>query len=106
MIVSVGGELTDAHPGLEMDDCELRRVIELEVAQMRVGIEAAKIGAQRLHQKFARSDASHVGFSSSPAPGNCPHAIGSILIERRVGDGSIFRLIRKWIHVGVIEDGR
>ena len=28
------------------------------------------------------------------------------MIERRVGDGSILRLIRKWIHVGVIEDGR
>ena len=28
------------------------------------------------------------------------------MIERRVGDGSILRLIRKWVHVGVIEDGR
>lgn len=28
------------------------------------------------------------------------------MIERRVGDGSILRLIRKWIHVGVMEDGR
>ena len=28
------------------------------------------------------------------------------MIERRVSDGSILRLIRKWIHVGVIEDGR
>jgi len=28
------------------------------------------------------------------------------MIERRVGDGSILRLVRKWIHVGVIEDGR
>lgn len=28
------------------------------------------------------------------------------LIERRVGDGSILRLIRKWINVGVIEEGR
>ena len=27
-------------------------------------------------------------------------------VERRIGDGSILRLIRKWIHVGVIEDGR
>jgi RNA-directed DNA polymerase len=27
-------------------------------------------------------------------------------IERRIGDRSILRLIRKWIHVGVIEDGR
>jgi RNA-directed DNA polymerase len=28
------------------------------------------------------------------------------LVERRIGDSSILRLIRKWIHVGVIEDGR
>jgi group II intron reverse transcriptase/maturase len=28
------------------------------------------------------------------------------MIERRVRDGSILRLIRKWINVGVIEDGR
>jgi len=28
------------------------------------------------------------------------------LVERRIGDGSILRLIQKWIHVGVIEDGR
>lgn len=28
------------------------------------------------------------------------------LVERRIGDGSILRLIRKWIRVGVIEDGR
>jgi hypothetical protein len=28
------------------------------------------------------------------------------LIERRVVDGSIRRLIGKWINVGVIEDGR
>ncbi|HVQ13103.1 MAG TPA: reverse transcriptase domain-containing protein [Vicinamibacterales bacterium] len=27
-------------------------------------------------------------------------------VERRIGDGSVLRLIRKWIHVGVIEDGR
>ena len=27
-------------------------------------------------------------------------------VERRIGDTSILRLIRKWIHVGVIEDGR
>jgi group II intron reverse transcriptase/maturase len=27
-------------------------------------------------------------------------------IERRIGDGSLLRLIQKWIHVGVIEDGR
>ena len=27
-------------------------------------------------------------------------------IERRIGDGSILRLMRKWIHVGVVEDGR
>jgi RNA-directed DNA polymerase len=27
-------------------------------------------------------------------------------VERRIGDGSILRLIQKWIHVGVIEDGR
>ena len=27
-------------------------------------------------------------------------------IERRIGDSSILRLIQKWIHVGVIEDGR
>jgi RNA-directed DNA polymerase len=27
-------------------------------------------------------------------------------VERRIGDRSILRLIRKWIHVGVIEDGR
>ncbi len=27
-------------------------------------------------------------------------------VERRVGDGSILRLLRKWIHIGVIEDGR
>ncbi len=27
-------------------------------------------------------------------------------VERRIGDGSILRLIGKWIHVGVIEDGR
>lgn len=28
------------------------------------------------------------------------------LIERRVRDGSILRLIGKWINVGVLEDGR
>ena len=27
-------------------------------------------------------------------------------VERRIGDRSILRLIRKWIHIGVIEDGR
>jgi len=27
-------------------------------------------------------------------------------VERRIGDGSLLRLIRKWIHVGVIENGR
>jgi RNA-directed DNA polymerase len=27
-------------------------------------------------------------------------------IERRIGDGSLLRLIRKWLHVGVLEDGR
>jgi RNA-directed DNA polymerase len=27
-------------------------------------------------------------------------------VERRIGDGSILGLIRKWIHVGVIENGR
>jgi len=27
-------------------------------------------------------------------------------VERRMGDSSILRLIRKWIHIGVIEDGR
>ena len=26
-------------------------------------------------------------------------------VERRIGDGSILRLIRKWLHVGVLEDG-
>jgi len=28
------------------------------------------------------------------------------LIERRIGDRNILRLIRKWIHLGVVEDGR
>jgi RNA-directed DNA polymerase len=28
------------------------------------------------------------------------------LVERRVSDGSILRLIGKWINVGVIDDGR
>jgi len=28
------------------------------------------------------------------------------MIEKRVRDGSVLRLIRKWIQVGVIEDGR
>jgi group II intron reverse transcriptase/maturase len=28
------------------------------------------------------------------------------LIERRVRDGSILRLLQKWIHIGVIEEGR
>jgi RNA-directed DNA polymerase len=27
-------------------------------------------------------------------------------VERRIGDSSLLRLLRKWIHVGVIEDGR
>src|SRR3989454_8462363 len=27
-------------------------------------------------------------------------------VERRIGDSSILRLIRKWIHVGVVENGR
>ena len=27
-------------------------------------------------------------------------------VERRIGDSSILQLIRKWIHVGIIEDGR
>ena len=31
-------------------------MIELEIAQMRMGIEAAQIGTQHLHQKFARAD--------------------------------------------------
>lgn len=28
------------------------------------------------------------------------------MIEKRVSDGSVLRLIRKWIHIGVIDDGR
>jgi group II intron reverse transcriptase/maturase len=28
------------------------------------------------------------------------------LIERRIGDRNILRLIQKWIHIGVVEDGR
>src|SRR5246500_1268932 len=28
------------------------------------------------------------------------------MIERRIGDASILRLIRKWINIGVIDDGR
>ena len=28
------------------------------------------------------------------------------MIEKRVSDGSVLRLIRKWIQVGVIEEGR
>jgi RNA-directed DNA polymerase len=28
------------------------------------------------------------------------------MVERRVGDGSLRRLIQKWIHVGVLEEGR
>ena len=28
------------------------------------------------------------------------------MIEKRVGDGSVLRLIRKWMQVGVIDDGR
>jgi retron-type reverse transcriptase len=28
------------------------------------------------------------------------------MIGRRIGDGSILQLIGKWIHVGVIEEGR
>ena len=28
------------------------------------------------------------------------------MIEKRVSDGSILRLIGKWINVGVIDDGR
>ena len=28
------------------------------------------------------------------------------MIERRIGDASILRLIRKWINTGVIDDGR
>jgi len=28
------------------------------------------------------------------------------LVEKRVTDGSVLRLIRKWIKVGVIEDGK
>ena len=28
------------------------------------------------------------------------------MIERRISDRSILRLIGKWIHVGVIDDGR
>jgi len=28
------------------------------------------------------------------------------LIERRVRDGSILRLLQKWIHIGVIDEGR
>jgi len=27
-------------------------------------------------------------------------------VERRIGDSSVLRLIQKWIHIGVIEDGR
>jgi group II intron reverse transcriptase/maturase len=27
-------------------------------------------------------------------------------VERRIGDSSLFQLIRKWIHVGIIVDGR
>jgi RNA-directed DNA polymerase len=29
-----------------------------------------------------------------------------VFVERRIGDRSLLRLIRKWMHVGVIEDGR
>jgi RNA-directed DNA polymerase len=28
------------------------------------------------------------------------------LVEKRIGDGSLLRLIRKWLHVGVLDDGR
>jgi len=28
------------------------------------------------------------------------------MVERRIGDGGLLRLIRKWLHVGVVEDGR
>src|SRR6202162_3347231 len=28
------------------------------------------------------------------------------MIEKRINDGSVLRLIQKWIHVGVIDDGR
>jgi group II intron reverse transcriptase/maturase len=28
------------------------------------------------------------------------------LVEKRIGDGSLLRLIRKWLHVGVVDDGR
>ena len=28
------------------------------------------------------------------------------MIEKRVSDGSVLRLIRKWIQIGVIDDGR
>jgi RNA-directed DNA polymerase len=28
------------------------------------------------------------------------------MVERRVSDGSILRLIGKWIHIGVVDDGR
>jgi len=28
------------------------------------------------------------------------------MVEKRVSDGSVLRLIRKWIRVGVIDDGR
>jgi retron-type reverse transcriptase len=28
------------------------------------------------------------------------------LLEKRIADGSLLRLIRKWLHVGVVDDGR
>ncbi|MBE3087649.1 MAG: hypothetical protein IMZ71_00800 [Chloroflexi bacterium] len=28
------------------------------------------------------------------------------LVEKRIGDGSLLRLIRKWLHVGVVDNGR
>jgi RNA-directed DNA polymerase len=28
------------------------------------------------------------------------------MIERRISDASILRLIRKWINIGVVDDGR
>ena len=47
-------------------------------------------------------------FASSPVPTHHSIVRDQLMemIEKRVRDGSVLRLIRKWIQVGIIEEGR
>jgi hypothetical protein len=67
---------------------------------------------RRLGEALARKGQLQRGSAKATAPRLVPTSHAMVrrqlmaLVERRIGDSSIRRLIRKWIHVGVIEDGR